>query len=58
MNTDTHEIDACYDNGESWTVICSCSWEAWNFASESAVRAIYAEHVANPVPNDPRESSS
>lgn len=49
-----HEIEACFYNGEYWTVICSCMWEGWNMPTERAARAIHADHVFDPEADFPR----
>lgn len=40
-----HEIDAVIFDGESWKVVCSCLWEAWDRTSEAEVRDAHKKHV-------------
>lgn len=43
----THGVQACYDNGESWNLVCDCQWEAWEQPDEETARRLHARHVAD-----------
>jgi len=45
-----HEVEVCYADGdELWKLVCSCSWECWDQASEDDAYDCWDVHLVDEV---------
>lgn len=43
--SDSHEIDALFENEDDWNVICVCGWESYDHLSEVDAFKAHSKHI-------------
>ncbi len=44
-----HRPDLVRCNGETWSIICACSWETWGVEDEEEAWEAFKDHVFDDV---------
>lgn len=44
-----HEPESVVFDGETWRIVCACSWECWNVEEEEVAWDAFIDHVLDDV---------
>lgn len=44
-----HKPESVTFNGETWDIVCACSWECWNVEDEEVAWEAFNDHVFDDV---------